>query len=347
MSREAILGNIRAALEVERAREPARRASVEARLAAAGRASRAGARATAGARSCVALFKAFLARAGRRSDRGRRGRRDPGRDRGLSASARACRCACARGADPLLAALPWERAAARASTPAPRSAGDTAGLSRAVAGVAETGTLVLASGADNPVDARASAGHAHRRRARARRSSAATRRRARSSRAELGRRRCRARSISSRGRRAPATSAARSSWARTGRGGSPSSCSRDDGADVGASAYLRLMQLCMQLVNAASHAAEPLVGDAALIVGAAAAGAAAALGRDAVDATRPDSGEQRRDNRALPRVPKSSCVRAHSFSRRLAAAARFDPLKRIPRELPLTPREFRVNGAIG
>ena len=55
------------------------------------------------------------------------------------------------GADPWLAALPWskvpglERASGRAD---PR---DDVGLAHAVAGVAETGTMMLASGADNPV----------------------------------------------------------------------------------------------------------------------------------------------------------------------------------------------------
>lgn len=54
------------------------------------------------------------------------------------------------GADPVLAALPWrdawdiERSSGRAEP------GDRASLSRAVAAAAETGTLFLVSGADNP-----------------------------------------------------------------------------------------------------------------------------------------------------------------------------------------------------
>ncbi len=55
------------------------------------------------------------------------------------------------GADPLWATLPWERAPSLVVDRGPAHAGDTAGLSRAVAGVAETGTLALASGSDNPV----------------------------------------------------------------------------------------------------------------------------------------------------------------------------------------------------
>jgi L-lactate dehydrogenase complex protein LldG len=56
-----------------------------------------------------------------------------------------------RGADPLLCGLPWERAPSLAIDTGRAQDGDTAGLSRAVAGVAETGTLALGSGSDNPV----------------------------------------------------------------------------------------------------------------------------------------------------------------------------------------------------
>jgi L-lactate dehydrogenase complex protein LldG len=56
-----------------------------------------------------------------------------------------------RGADPLLAGLPWEDVSSRVVDAGAAEDGDTVGLSRAVAGVAETGTLALASGSDNPV----------------------------------------------------------------------------------------------------------------------------------------------------------------------------------------------------
>jgi L-lactate dehydrogenase complex protein LldG len=53
------------------------------------------------------------------------------------------------GQDPAMVGLPWDKTAVEMS--AGRSDGhDPVGLSRAVAGVAETGTVVLASGADNP-----------------------------------------------------------------------------------------------------------------------------------------------------------------------------------------------------
>lgn len=55
------------------------------------------------------------------------------------------------GRDPLLAAMPWERAGSLECRFGPAEPTDEVGLSRAIAAVSETGTLVLASGADNPV----------------------------------------------------------------------------------------------------------------------------------------------------------------------------------------------------
>jgi len=55
------------------------------------------------------------------------------------------------GTDPYLAALPWQTEAALVVQRGKAQPDDRAGLSRALAGVAETGTLVLASGAHNPV----------------------------------------------------------------------------------------------------------------------------------------------------------------------------------------------------
>ena len=54
-----------------------------------------------------------------------------------------------RGADPLLAGLPWERAGTLEVSTA-LDAGMLSSVSRAFAGVAETGTVALASGTDNP-----------------------------------------------------------------------------------------------------------------------------------------------------------------------------------------------------
>lgn len=55
------------------------------------------------------------------------------------------------GRDPYLAGLPWQSPAGLVVEKGPAQSEDLTGLSRAIAGVAETGTLVLASGADNPV----------------------------------------------------------------------------------------------------------------------------------------------------------------------------------------------------
>jgi L-lactate dehydrogenase complex protein LldG len=55
------------------------------------------------------------------------------------------------GADPYLAGLPWQSESALERRQGPASADDEVGLTHAAAAVAETGTLVLASGPDNPV----------------------------------------------------------------------------------------------------------------------------------------------------------------------------------------------------
>jgi L-lactate dehydrogenase complex protein LldG len=55
-----------------------------------------------------------------------------------------------RGADALLADLPWDRAPSVELTAGPAEETDQVGLACAFAGAAETGTLVLTSGPDNP-----------------------------------------------------------------------------------------------------------------------------------------------------------------------------------------------------
>ncbi|WP_370675349.1 lactate utilization protein C [Pleomorphomonas sp. PLEO] len=54
------------------------------------------------------------------------------------------------GDDPRLANVPWGREAQLSVTTGPSAGQDLVGLSHADAGVAETGTVVLTSGADNP-----------------------------------------------------------------------------------------------------------------------------------------------------------------------------------------------------
>jgi L-lactate dehydrogenase complex protein LldG len=55
-----------------------------------------------------------------------------------------------RGDDPMLAALPWERAGTLEVTTGVSDGKQLAAVSHAFAGVAETGTLILTSGPDNP-----------------------------------------------------------------------------------------------------------------------------------------------------------------------------------------------------
>ncbi len=54
------------------------------------------------------------------------------------------------GADPILADLPWQKEPHLERLAGPSDGSDAASLSRAFAGVAESGTLVLLSGEDNP-----------------------------------------------------------------------------------------------------------------------------------------------------------------------------------------------------
>jgi L-lactate dehydrogenase complex protein LldG len=55
-----------------------------------------------------------------------------------------------RGDDPLLAAMPWERAGTLDVTTGVSDGKQFASISHSFAGVAETGTLILTSGPDNP-----------------------------------------------------------------------------------------------------------------------------------------------------------------------------------------------------
>jgi L-lactate dehydrogenase complex protein LldG len=146
MSRAAILANVRSGLKVEARHEAERRASVEARLAQ-GAHHLVPARGKVGAEERVALFKSFLAAQGTDVI-------DVAVDAEIPAAiaaylgARNLPLRVRVGADPFIASLSWIGEPARDTGVARPN--DTAGLSRALAGVAETGTLVLASGADNP-----------------------------------------------------------------------------------------------------------------------------------------------------------------------------------------------------
>ena len=146
MSRAAILAKVRAGLKVEPGNDRARRAGVEVRLAGGG--SRlVPARGQVGSEERIALFKSFLAAQGTDLiEVGERGEIPRAVASYLEARGLALRVRT--GSDPFLAELPWTNDLAREAGAAHRD--DRAGLSRAIAGVAETGTLVLVSGPYNP-----------------------------------------------------------------------------------------------------------------------------------------------------------------------------------------------------
>lgn len=149
MSRDAILAKVRAALAVPARGEP-RAAAVAERLARPLRhliPERAAGKPHA---ELVAQFKAFLVQQSAEVidvdgvDGVPEAIADALRRSNLPQRVR-------MGSDPTLAAMAWQRAPALARDSGPAVDGDEVGLSRAIAGVAETGTLVIAAGADNPV----------------------------------------------------------------------------------------------------------------------------------------------------------------------------------------------------
>jgi L-lactate dehydrogenase complex protein LldG len=148
MSRAAILSKVRAALETKPGVDAARRASVAARLAGAGDHPVPERGRVTGA-DRVALFKSFLAAQAtdliELSDAA-----EIPQAIAEYLAARELALSVLTGADPLWVSLPWREVRGLERHTGPADAADTAGVSRALAGVAETGTLVLASGPDNP-----------------------------------------------------------------------------------------------------------------------------------------------------------------------------------------------------
>jgi L-lactate dehydrogenase complex protein LldG len=148
MSRAAILSKVRAALKARPGSDAARRAGVAARLAGGG-SHPVPERGRVAGPERVALFKSFLA--AQATDLIELS--DPAEIPQAIAeylSAHGAPLRVRTGADPLVASLPWREVRGLERHTGPADAGDTASLSRALAGVAETGTLVLASGPDNP-----------------------------------------------------------------------------------------------------------------------------------------------------------------------------------------------------
>ena len=146
-SRDRILSRIRASLDAQ-TNQASRQAAVTARISAHARGT-VPARARAQAGDAVVAFVARLkaqaitvAEAAHLADVPRLAA-DFLRANNLPARLR-------MGADPGLASLPWAEAAPLEVLSGRAGATDEVSLSRAFAGVAETGTLVLTSGPDNP-----------------------------------------------------------------------------------------------------------------------------------------------------------------------------------------------------
>jgi L-lactate dehydrogenase complex protein LldG len=145
--RATVLSRVRAALGVAAA-DSAREAAVADRLKRHPRGT-IPARALQGPEACIALLEEMLAAQGAEVTRAKtpeaavRAIADTLRAHGLPLLLRT-------GNDPLLQALPWEAAPELERRFGPAEGQDRAALSRAVAAAAETGSLFLLSGADNP-----------------------------------------------------------------------------------------------------------------------------------------------------------------------------------------------------
>ena len=146
-AREKILSGVRRSLGAEAA-DPSRRAAVESRITAHGRNTVPARGAVRGGQAMVAFVARLksagitVAEAAHLSDVPRLVA-DYLRANNLPARLR-------MGADADLAALPWQTAGALEVMPGRAEPSDEISLSKAFAGIAESGTLVLISGADNP-----------------------------------------------------------------------------------------------------------------------------------------------------------------------------------------------------
>jgi L-lactate dehydrogenase complex protein LldG len=146
-NRDTVLATIRRSLGVSGS-EPARRAAVSERLAAHTR----GVIPERGQRppeERLALFRSMVAAAAGTTTRVKDAADVP---REIAALLRAHNLPMAirRGDDPRLAGLPWERERTLTVATGASDGSDLVGVSHAFGAVAESGTLMLTSGADNP-----------------------------------------------------------------------------------------------------------------------------------------------------------------------------------------------------
>lgn len=147
IARAAIFARIRRSLAVD-GDDDARRASVEARLAERPKGI-IPARGQLASRECVALFRTMAEQVSASVEEVAGAYAVPA---AVAAYLRAHNLPAAwrMGADARLAALPWQTLPQAEIRRGPAEASDAVCLSHAIAGVAETGTLVLVSGTDNP-----------------------------------------------------------------------------------------------------------------------------------------------------------------------------------------------------
>lgn len=145
--REAILAKVRASLS-EGGNDPARRAAVEARMAKPPKGV-IPARGKLPEDARVDLFETLATKFAATVERVRSHTDVP---KAVAAYLRAKNLPAAIriGADKRLAAMPWDRQKAMEIRNGPSDGDDEAGVSHAFGGIAETGTLVMTSGKDNP-----------------------------------------------------------------------------------------------------------------------------------------------------------------------------------------------------
>ncbi|UUP18476.1 LutC/YkgG family protein [Nitratireductor thuwali] len=145
--RDAILGKVRASLGAA-GDDAARRRSVAGRLDAAPKGV-IPARGQLGGKERIEMFCQMAEKVSATVKRVKKDANVPAavveylRSKNLPASVR-------MGADERLAAMPWEKARSLEVTHGPAGPDDEVGVSHAYAGVAETGTVALHSGQDNP-----------------------------------------------------------------------------------------------------------------------------------------------------------------------------------------------------
>jgi L-lactate dehydrogenase complex protein LldG len=145
--RDTVLATIRRSLGVSGAEAP-RRAAVEQRLAAHAP-GLIPARARLAREERIALFRSMMAAAAGTTTRVADAADVP---KEIAALLRAHNLPMTvrRGDDPRLAALPWERERTLSVDTGPSDGSDLVGVSHAFGAIAESGTLMLTSGPDNP-----------------------------------------------------------------------------------------------------------------------------------------------------------------------------------------------------